>query len=51
MAAQRAGVTHVFIPRENMEDLDEVADDVKNKLTITPVDNVTDVLQALHIMN
>ena len=50
MAAQRAGVTHVFIPRENMEDLDEVADDVKNKLTITPVDNVTDVLQALHIM-
>ena len=51
MAAQRAGVTHVFIPRENMEDLDEVADDVKNKLTITPVDNVTDVLKALHIMN
>ena len=51
MAAQRAGVTHVFIPRENMEDLDEVADDVKNKLTITPVDNVTDVLKALHIIN
>lgn len=51
MAAQRAGVTHVFIPRENMEDLDEVADDVKNKLTITPVDNVTDVLGALHIIN
>ncbi|MCI6755639.1 MAG: endopeptidase La [Lachnospiraceae bacterium] len=51
MAAQRAGVTHVFIPRENMEDLDEVADDVKKKLTITPVDNVTDVLKALHIIN
>ncbi len=37
MAAQRAGVKHVFIPYENMDDLDDVADEVKEKLEITPV--------------
>lgn len=31
MAAQRAGVKHVFIPYENMDDLDDVADDGKRE--------------------
>lgn len=49
MAAQRAGVKHVFIPEENMDDLRDVADEVKNALEITPVKQVTDVLNALNI--
>lgn len=49
MAAQRAGVKHVFIPEENMDDLRDVAEEVKNALEITPVKQVTDVLGALSI--
>ncbi|MBQ1917351.1 MAG: endopeptidase La [Lachnospiraceae bacterium] len=49
MAAQRAGVKHVFIPEENMDDLRDVADEVKEALEITPVKKVTDVLEALKI--
>ena len=49
MAAQRAGVKHVFIPEENMDDLRDVADEVKSALEITPVKQVTDVLDALNI--
>ena len=49
MAAQRAGVKHVFIPEENMDDLRDVADEVKKALEITPVKKVTDVLDALKI--
>lgn len=44
MAAQRAGVTTVYIPRENEDDLDEVAQEVKDSLTIIPVHRVSDVL-------
>jgi ATP-dependent Lon protease len=44
MAAQRAGITKVFIPKENVEDLDEVADEIKEKLEIIPVSKVTEVL-------
>lgn len=50
MAAQRAGVKHVFIPKENMDDLKDVAEEVRNALTITPVTAVTDVLGALGIV-
>ena len=37
MAAQRAGITKVLIPADNEQDLDDVADEVKNKLEIIPV--------------
>lgn len=47
MAAERAGVKTVFIPRENEEDLEEVAKEVKEKLTIFPVEKVTDVLEKV----
>lgn len=43
MAAQRAGVKTVFIPQENTDDLDEVAEEVKDSLEIVPVRTVTDV--------
>ena len=47
MAAQRAGITKVFIPYDNIEDLEEVADEVKEKLEIIPVRKVTEVLNRV----
>lgn len=47
MAAQRAGVKHVFIPYENADNLDDVADEVKEKLEITPVTSVQEVLKLV----
>ena len=49
MAAQRSGVQRVFIPRDNVDDLKDVAEEVKQALTITPVSAVEDVLLALDI--
>lgn len=50
MAAQRAGVKKVYIPKDNMPDLEDVAAEVREKLTIVPVKKVTDVLKAEKIM-
>ena len=47
MAAQRAGIKRVFIPEDNLEDLEDVADEVKEKLEIIPVKKVTDVLKRV----
>ena len=49
MAAQRAGITQVFIPEENREDLEDVAPEVKSALKIFPVKKVSDVLEMLHL--
>lgn len=45
MAAQRACITEVLIPEENVSDLEEVADEVKEKLNIIPVRHISDVLK------
>ncbi len=50
MAAQRAGVTKVFIPEDNIYDLKEVAQEVKDKIEIVPVTKVTDILMSAGIM-
>ncbi len=50
MAAVRAGVKTVFIPKDNIDDLDEVADEVKEQLTIIPVERVDDVLKQTGIL-
>ncbi len=47
MAAQRAGLTKILIPEDNVRDLDEVPEEVKNKLTILPVKNVDQVLEVV----
>ena len=44
MAAERAGITQVFIPEENMYDLKDVADEVKEKMDIIPVSSTEEVL-------
>ena len=47
MAAQRSGVKRVFIPRDNLDDLRDVASEVKQALEIVPVGSVAEVLLAL----
>jgi ATP-dependent Lon protease len=44
LAALRAGITTVIIPKENEKDLAEVPDNVKTGLTIVPVANMGEVL-------
>jgi ATP-dependent Lon protease len=44
LAALRAGVTTVFIPKDNEKDLAEIPDNVKNGLTIIPVHHVDEVI-------
>lgn len=49
MAAHRAGVTRVFIPEENREDLRDVAEEVRDALEVIPVHDVAEVLSALDL--
>ncbi|WP_024294628.1 endopeptidase La [Lacrimispora indolis] len=45
LGAQRAGITRVLIPKDNVSDLKDVPEEVKNQLTIIPVETVEDVLK------
>jgi hypothetical protein len=46
LAAQRAGLKRVILPRENGSDLDELPDDTRKKLEFVLADEVPDVLEA-----
>ena len=46
LAALRAGITTVVIPKENEKDLAEVPDNVKTGLKIIPVSSVGEVLKV-----
>lgn len=46
MAAYRAGLNEVLLPRENEKDMEEVSLLVKSKLKIRYMDNVSEVLDA-----
>lgn len=47
MAAVRAGVKRVFIPHDNVQDLEDVPVEVKEKLEIIPVKKVKEVLEQV----
>ena len=49
MAAHRSGVQKVFIPADNIDDLDDVAVEVKDQLVIIPVHTVSEVLHSLSL--
>lgn len=51
MAAQRAGVTKVFIPKENLYDLKDVAEEVKDKIEIVPVTGIGEILAATEVID
>jgi len=45
IAAHRAQMKMIFIPKQNEKDLVEIPEKVRNDLTILPVDNVSEVLK------
>jgi ATP-dependent Lon protease len=44
LAAKRAGITRIIIPKDNERELDEVPKDVKNSLEILAVEHMDEVL-------
>ena len=50
LAAHRAGVRRVFIPADNMEDLRDVPEEVIHAIEITPVSEVTELLEIAGIL-
>jgi ATP-dependent Lon protease len=44
LAALRAGIKTVFIPKENEKDLAEIPDNVKKGLELVPVNHVDEVI-------
>jgi ATP-dependent Lon protease len=46
IAAHRAGIEKVLLPRRNQRDLKEVPEEVKSQLQIELIDNVQDVLRS-----
>ncbi len=45
MAAVRAGVQQALIPDDNLQDLEDVPEEVRSRLQITPVKTIDDVLR------
>ena len=46
LAAHRAGIDTVLIPKENVKDLEEVPENVRSAITIIPAENVQTVLET-----
>ncbi|MDJ0848228.1 MAG: endopeptidase La [Myxococcota bacterium] len=46
LAALRAGIRHVIIPRKNLQDLKDIPADLKRRIEFVPVDHMEDVLEA-----
>ncbi len=44
LAASRAGITTVLLPRRNLRDLDEAPQTVRDQLTLVPLDTIDDVI-------
>lgn len=45
LAAHRAGIKRVILPKENLNDLDDVPDDVKSEIDFISVETVEDVIK------
>ena len=46
LAAYRAGIRTILLPRENQKDLEDIPEHVLKTFTILLADTITDVLQA-----
>ncbi len=45
LAAHRAGIKKVILPKENERDLEDVPEDVRNELSFVPVETIDEVLR------
>lgn len=50
MAAERAGVKKAFIPKDNIEDLKDIPEEIKEKIEVIPVTTVKEVLKELKLI-
>jgi len=46
LAALRAGIRHVVLPRKNLQDLRDIPVDLKRRIHFVPVDDMSEVLEA-----
>jgi len=46
LAAQRAGITTVILPKENEPDLEDLPREVRKQMTFVPADHVDEVIEA-----
>jgi ATP-dependent Lon protease len=49
LAANRAGIKKVFIPKENEKNLIDIPEDVKNSLKIVPVETLDELYQSIFL--
>jgi ATP-dependent Lon protease len=47
LAAHREGITHIFVPKGNADDLEKIPDEVRNAVRLTFVDRVEDCLREV----
>jgi len=45
LAAHRSGIRRIIIPKNNVRDLDDVPETVRNEIEFVPVENVSQVLK------
>ncbi len=45
IAAHRSGLKTIIIPKDNQKDVDDIPEEVRDAMTIIPVENVNDVFQ------
>lgn len=50
MAAERAGVKKAFIPKDNIENLKDIPEEIKEKIEVIPVTTVKEVLKELKLI-
>ena len=47
IAASRSGLTKIFIPKENENDIEDIPDEVKKVLEIKPVSQISEILDSV----
>ena len=43
IAAHRSGIDTILIPKDNINDIDDIPEEVKSKIEIIPVENIDEV--------
>jgi len=51
LAAHRAGLKRVLFPRENLKDIEEIPENIREKLTLIPVEHMDQVLKEAFLEN
>ena len=47
IAASRSGLVKIYIPEENTRDIDDIPEEVRSKLEIIPVSDISEILNDI----